>query len=94
VNRSSKFIVVYDVADDKERKRLSKILEGYGFRVQKSAFECVLNRYSKSRLIEQIKKLELQTGFVNIYGVRERGSAISIGATPGPSMDDGCAFIV
>jgi len=41
--------VCYDVPDDRKRNRVSKILEGYGQRVQKSVFECDLKpEYLKS----------------------------------------------
>jgi CRISPR-associated protein Cas2 len=32
-------VVVYDIADDKRRLKLANFLEGYGRRVQESAFE-------------------------------------------------------
>jgi len=33
-------MVSYDIVDDSRRRRLQKILEGYGERVQYSVFEC------------------------------------------------------
>lgn len=36
------WIVSYDVVDDKRRRQVAKILEGYGRRVQYSVFECEL----------------------------------------------------
>ncbi len=35
----SRFIVCYDVADDKRRQKLSELLDSYGDRVQNSVFE-------------------------------------------------------
>lgn len=47
------FIVVcYDIADERRRNRVGKILEGFGQRVQRSVFECDL---SPSHL-EKLKK--------------------------------------
>ena len=37
-------LVIYDVVDNKTRGRLVKCLERYGVRVQKSAFEALLNK--------------------------------------------------
>ena len=37
-------LVIYDVVDNKTRNHLVKCLERYGVRVQKSAFEALLNR--------------------------------------------------
>ncbi|MER3447206.1 MAG: CRISPR-associated endonuclease Cas2 [Candidatus Dadabacteria bacterium] len=36
-------ILVYDIADDRKRTKLFKILEGYGIPVQFSVFECELS---------------------------------------------------
>ena len=32
-------LIIYDIVDNKRRLKLAKFLAGYGFRVQKSAFE-------------------------------------------------------
>ena len=36
-------LVSYDISDDKRRRKVCKILEGYGYRVQYSVFECDLD---------------------------------------------------
>lgn len=43
-------VVAYDIADDKRRDRVAKILEGFGERVQYSVFECRLDRMQYLRL--------------------------------------------
>ena len=35
-------LIVYDIADDKRLRRVAKICEDYGIRVEKSVFECDL----------------------------------------------------
>ena len=35
-------IIIYDISDNKRRAKLSKYLQGFGFRVQRSAFEAIL----------------------------------------------------
>jgi CRISPR-associated protein Cas2 len=35
-------VVIYDIIDNKRRARFAKYLLGFGERVQKSAFECIL----------------------------------------------------
>ena len=37
------YIVIYDITDNKRRYKVSKTLEAYGRRIQKSAFECHIN---------------------------------------------------
>lgn len=34
------YVVCFDITDDSARYRAAKILKGYGYRVQKSVFEC------------------------------------------------------
>ena len=34
------YLVCFDIVDDRTRRRVAKLLEGYGVRVQKSVFEC------------------------------------------------------
>jgi CRISPR-associated protein Cas2 len=34
-------IVVYDIVDDKSRRIVGEVLEGYGTRVNRSVFECI-----------------------------------------------------
>lgn len=91
---TGQYVVVYDLSDDKERRGLSKVLEGYGFRVQESAYECVLSRMAREKLTSAISQLNLQTGFVNIYRIDNRAKTISLGKPPARSEDLGPAFVV
>jgi CRISPR-associated protein Cas2 len=36
------YLICYDVVQDNRRNKVAHLLEGYGMRVQKSVFECVL----------------------------------------------------
>ena len=53
---SGKFLVVviYDIIDNKRRLKVSKILNGYGKRVQKSAFECIIDKKQYDALVEKL----------------------------------------
>lgn len=52
------FIVVcYDIPDDKRRTRLSKALEGFGYRVQKSVFECEVSPQLYEKMQRRVKKI-------------------------------------
>ena len=35
-------LIIYDIISNKSRNKFSKLLLGYGFRIQKSAFEAVI----------------------------------------------------
>ena len=67
----SDYAVVYDISSDKERRRVEKILKGFGFRIQKSVFECRLNKKGKEELIKKLENLEIKTGFVKMYRLEQ-----------------------
>ena len=50
------YVVVYDIPDDKRRKKVSDLLEGYGQRVQYSVFECILTQTQYNELRERLRK--------------------------------------
>jgi CRISPR-associated protein Cas2 len=63
------FAVCYDISCDRERRRVDRILCGYGFRVQRSVFECRLTTADKKRVDQQLQALGVQTGHVKFYRV-------------------------
>ncbi len=88
------FAVVYDIGDDRERARVDKLLKGFGFRIQKSVFECKLNRKDREQLLEKLKGLNITTGFVKIYRLEYCSKQVTIGEKKERNIDDGPAFIV
>ncbi len=66
------YLVTYDILDDKRRKKLSDILEGYGFRVNYSVFEITLNQTKLNKLKKQIFDLDLidkKTDSIRFYHI-------------------------
>jgi CRISPR-associated protein Cas2 len=51
------YLVCYDIVSDRRRNKVSKILEGYGLRVQKSVFECVLDEKQYETLSKYLTRL-------------------------------------
>jgi CRISPR-associated protein Cas2 len=51
------YVVIYDIVDDKRRRRVFNLLEGYGLRVQFSAFECVLSDAKFVELQGRLRKV-------------------------------------
>lgn len=88
------YALVYDISDDKERGRVDRLLKGYGFRIQKSVFECRLTRRTRDELIKRLEKLEVKTGFIKLYRLEYATKNQSIGAMSRNSPDSGNAFIV
>lgn len=59
----------YDISCDRERRRVDKLLKGYGSRAQKSVFECNLTPSQRQALLAALHELALKTGHVRIYRV-------------------------
>lgn len=59
--------VIYDIRKNSEWRKVEKVLKGFGFRMQKSVFECRMKKKGKKELIEKLNKLEVKTGFVKLY---------------------------
>ena len=76
------YLLIYDVSDDRERRQVEKVAAGFGFRVQKSAFECLLKRGQRERLRQRLEALALTTGHVHLYRVSTQSARWSTGAVP------------
>lgn len=70
-------LVTYDVATDtvegrRRLRRVAKICEGFGQRVQKSVFECIVNG-AELELLEHrlIEAVDLREDSLRIYRLRE-----------------------
>lgn len=62
-------VVIYDVSDNKRRLKVSKVLSGFGKRVQKSAFECIINRKQYDMLLERLKKVIGEEDLLRVYKI-------------------------
>lgn len=89
------YVLAYDVADDRERARVAKLLAGYGVRAQKSVFECRLSHASRETLIRRIESLNLATGFVACYSLAPNAKRRVAGTVTTEGFPrDACAFIL
>ena len=60
-------LVIYDVSDNKKRRRIFRILNGCGTRVQESAFECIISEARISALERKLSALIDRTDSVRFY---------------------------
>lgn len=90
----SDYAVVYDITCDRERAKVDHVLKGFGFRIQKSVFECRLNKRGKEELIQKLEALGVKTGFIKIYRLEYTFRGVVIGEQKGKSPDDESAFII
>ena len=51
------YLIVYDIEDDKRRKKISDLLEGYGVRVNYSVFEFYLSQKELNEIVKEAKKI-------------------------------------
>jgi CRISPR-associated protein Cas2 len=51
-----RYVVAYDIEDDRARARIADVLERFGLRVQKSVFECRLEGKDLDRLIRRLER--------------------------------------
>jgi len=61
------FLIIYDISDNKHRLKISKCLEGYGTRVQKSAFEAWLTKKNFNKMVSVLKQMVRMTDTIRIY---------------------------
>ena len=72
-------VVIYDISQNKDRYKLVKVLEKYGYRVQKSAFECLLNKKQFEKLKKDINSAMNPEDSVKIYRLKGVSEVLSLG---------------
>ena len=73
-------LIIYDIVDNKRRIKFAKFLEGYGKRVQKSAFEAMLSSQRYEKMVREIPKDNEDN--VRIYRITGKGKVTSWGTVP------------
>lgn len=67
-NMRRRYLVTYDIPEDRKRLAVSRLLTGFGIRVQWSVFECCLNsRELRMLMAELIRKIDPDTDRIAIY---------------------------
>ena len=62
------YLICYDIVENRRRNRVMKTMVGYGFRVQKSVFECYLTQEQLDRLKKRVsRQIDEKTDSVRIY---------------------------
>ncbi|WP_019775938.1 CRISPR-associated endonuclease Cas2 [Streptococcus sobrinus] len=65
-------LVIYDIANQKRRLKLARLLEGYGKRVQRSCFEVKLSQKVYRRLLQALEDFyeEDEKDCITLYKIR------------------------
>lgn len=73
-------LVIYDIVENPRRARMVKCLEGYGVRVQKSAFEAFLTKQRYACMIEKTSHIiDPATDSLRVYLLAHHTSVRSWG---------------
>ena len=68
VRRSTRFLVAYDIAGARRLRRVAKLCEDYGVRVQKSVFECDLELAQFEQMWSELcNEIDRDTDFLVAY---------------------------
>lgn len=62
-------LVIYDIIDNRKRMKFSKYLQGYGTRVQKSAFEARLSEKKYNKLMNDIPQFCGNDDSIRVYRI-------------------------
>jgi CRISPR-associated protein Cas2 len=81
-------LIIYDITDNKTRLKLSKMLLGYGFRIQKSAFEAVIPKRKYRELLERLPAYVTATDSIKVYKIIGKGQVTSFGKKIENEQDD------
>ncbi len=69
-------VIAYDIADDRRRSKVVKVLEGICERVQESVFECEAEWQRVDRLIGELQScIAGAEDSIRVYGIPSGGAA-------------------
>lgn len=72
-------LIIYDIINNRKRNRLAKFLQGYGFRIQKSAFEAFLTNSFYKKMLREIKDYASPEDSIRIYKIIGKGQVTVMG---------------
>ena len=74
-------LIIYDIIDNKTRNKMVKLLESYGNRVQKSAFEALLTSVQYNEVIRKIFNIINEEDNVRMYRLNSSNEVVLIGTS-------------
>ncbi|MBQ7266231.1 MAG: CRISPR-associated endonuclease Cas2 [Firmicutes bacterium] len=73
-------LVIYDIVDNKRRNKFVKLMESYGVRVQKSAFEMIITQKQYNSLILRIPRHITEEDNIRVYRLKVSGEIVTWGS--------------
>ncbi len=81
-------LIIYDIAENKKRLKLAKLLQGYGFRIQKSAFEATITKKKYKKLLHELSLFGSKEDSIRVYKIIGKGQVTNIGKETNYEQDD------
>lgn len=72
-------LIIYDIKENKKRVKLAKLLQGYGFRIQKSAFEATITKKKYKKLLKELDPFGNSEDSIRVYKIVGKGQITNIG---------------
>jgi len=73
ISNKKLILIIYDIVNDKRRRKMVKCLESYGIRVQKSAFECYVNDTMYKNLLKKLEQIiDEKEDLLRVYRLTNR----------------------
>ena len=72
-------LIIYDIISNKKRLKLAKYLQGYGFRIQKSAFEAMLRKDIYRNMLKGLKAFASEEDSIRVYKIIGKGQITNFG---------------
>ena len=66
------WVIAYDTPCNKRRRKLAKLLKGYGERLQRSVFECLLQPHQVERLRQGLERIAAPQDSVRLWQLSAR----------------------
>lgn len=66
-----KWLIIYDIKNEKRLNKIAKIMNEYGERVQKSVFECEANDKALERIRMRVNKIITEEDYIVYFDICE-----------------------
>lgn len=85
-DRRSAHLVCYDIRENRRLRRVHRILQGWGLRMQYSVFQCLLSHRERFRLTEVLRRvIDERVDDLRIYTLQPGCTIHYQGSVPVPS---------
>ena len=81
-------LIIYDIVDNKRRNKLAKHLQGYGERIQKSAFEAKLTKKKYDKLVKEVPRYCTEEDSIRIYKIIGKSQVMAWGISKEHDEED------